>query len=509
MTTARFPRPPKTLATILLVAAGASMTYVAPALGRFRPIRPERALALLSSPFSGTPTVPLVVRFVREEVEPEAREERSDPPAAGGGPGAGPRPVVPRRPGLGAIAEDGPTVPVEDPTGQLGCFFEKLERTEAGEAGAVTRISHFGDSPLTGDMISGDARSRLQKAFGDAGHGFVLAGRPWAWYGHRRVSLDASGWRVLSPILVPGNGGFHGLAGVTFASGGGARTEIGLEKSAFTRLEVTFARQPGGGTLLVSVDGGEEEAVPTGGPARETDSFSRAVPAGGRKVVLRPKGDGEVAVHGVVLENDGPGLVYDALGANGGSVRFLTLLDAAAWEKALALRGSDLVILGYGTNESGTWGIPGPRYRHDYAEVVGRIRRALPGAAILLVAPMDRGVRGESGEIVTMESIPKIVEAQRRAARENGVAFFDTFAAMGGEGTMARWYESEPRLVTADFTHTTFAGSARVARLLVGALGRAYEAWKEARRPQAEVPPEAPVPAAAPAAPGSEVPPGS
>ena len=373
---------------------------------------------------------------------------------------------------------------IEDPTGQLEHFFLKLERTERGEVGAVTRISHFGDSPLTGDLISGDARSRLQAAFGDGGHGFVLAGRPWAWYGHRGVSIEASGWRVLSPLLAPGNAGYHGLAGVTLSSRGEARSEIGLEKRTFTRLEVLFTRQPGGGTLLVSVDGGAAEAVPTAGLERETASFSLAVVAGGRKVVLRSKGDGEVALHGVVLENEGPGVVYDALGANGASVHFLSLLDASSWERALELRRSDLVILGYGTNESGYWENPGARYRRDHTEVIGRIRRALPDAAILLMAPMDRGMRGESGDIVTMPSIPKIVDGQRQAARESGVAFFDTYAAMGGEGTMARWYESEPRLVTGDFTHTTHQGSARIARLLVGALVNAFDAWKEARRPK-------------------------
>lgn len=497
MSDARVPRISKTAATILLVAAGASLTYVAPGLERFRPVRPERAAALLSSPFTGRPTVPLMARVEREPEEPETAAAPSVPAAPGAPAGAPEAPRV-RRPGLGAVAEEGPRVDLEDPTGQLDRFFEKLERTEKGEPGAVTRISHFGDSPLTGDLISGDARARLQNAFGDAGHGFVLVGRPWAWYGHRKVTVEASGWRVLSPILTPGNDGYHGLAGVTFTSRGGATSEVGLEKATFTRLSVTFTRLPGGGTLLVSVDGGEPEAVSTAGPARETAEYVRAVPEGGRRVAVKAKGDGEVAVHGVVLENDGPGLVYDALGANGGSVRFLSLLDEAAWEKSLSLRGSDLVVLGYGTNESGTWGIPGPRYRRDYATVIERIRRALPGAAILLAAPMDRGVRSETGDVVTMPTIPRIVEAQRQAARENGVAFFDTFAAMGGEGTMARWYGSEPRLVTGDFTHTTFAGSARVARLLVGALGRAYEEWKGKRAPRAPVPAATAEPAAGP-----------
>jgi hypothetical protein len=78
-----------------------------------------------------------------------------------------------------------------------------------------------------------------------------------------------------------------------------------------------------------------------------------------------------------------------------------------------------------------------------------------------------------------MPTIPRIVEAQRRIAAEAGCAFFDTFRAMGGEGTMARWYGREPRLVSGDFTHTTKGGSDRVARLLVGAIGEAYQDWME------------------------------
>ena len=46
--------------------------------------------------------------------------------------------------------------------------------------------------------------------------------------------------------------------------------------------------------------------------------------------------------------------------------------------------------------------------------------------------------------------------------------------AMGGAGTMARWYESQPRLVSADFTHPLPAGAARVGGLLDDALMRGY-----------------------------------
>ena len=54
--------------------------------------------------------------------------------------------------------------------GALDAFYEALRRTERGEPGAVTRIVHYGDSPTTADLITGDARRLFQKQFGDAGH---------------------------------------------------------------------------------------------------------------------------------------------------------------------------------------------------------------------------------------------------------------------------------------------------------------------------------------------------
>jgi len=471
---------PKTALVALLVALGASVPYLHPAFSRLRLASAADVSRALGS-FRGESRIPLVRR---NEVPPPAGEAETTGPARAAVPSAAPAfEEGPRRP-----AQASPGTAIEDPAGDLSRFFAALDRVEKGDAGALARISHFGDSPLTGDMISGEARKMLQKRFGDGGPGFVLAGRPWGWYGHRGVALDAKGWTALSPLLTPGNGGHYGLGLVSFSSpSSGALSEVRWEKGRFTRAEVSFTVAPGNGTLLVSVDGGAEEAIRTAGAERRTARFVAAAPDGATRVVLRPKGDGDVTVYGVALETSGPGLVYDALGANGASVHALALADEKGWIESLALRGSDLVILNYGTNESGTEGIAGPRYVRELTGIVGRVRAALPGASVLIMAPMDRAARGPDGEIATLPAIPKIVEAQRKAALESHCAFFDTYRAMGGDGTMARWYRSEPRLVTADFTHTTFAGSDRVARLLVDAL-LAARAAREGPTPPAPAP---------------------
>ncbi len=457
--TDRFPTP---VATALLVALGALVPYLAPGLERLRLVS-SADVARVTGSFRGAPRAPLVKR--NEAAMPVASPVAAQRPPEVAAP---PLPSSPRRP---ASAATPPNVPIEDPSNELGRFFARLEPVEERRAGALVRITHLGDSPLTGDLISGEARKILQAELGDGGPGFVLAAKPWGWYGHQGISIHAKGWEARSPLLSPGNGGHHGLGLVSFTSASGsARSEIRREAGTFTRADVTFTAAPGGGTLLVSLDGGPEEEVSTSAPRRATGHFAASAPGGAGRIVLRPKGDGEVTLHGVVLETGGPGVVYDAVGANGASIHALNLLDEEGWVEALSLRGSDLVILNYGTNESSMEGIGGPRYEREYARTIGRVRRALPGASVLVMAPMDRGVRLADGSVGTMPSIRRLVAIQRRIARENVCAFFDTYAAMGGEGTMGRWYESAPRLVTGDFTHTTKAGSDRVARLLVGAL---------------------------------------
>ena len=85
---------------------------------------------------------------------------------------------------------------LNDPANALDRFFEALQRTESKEPGAVTRILHYGDSPTTADLITGDTRKLLQSRFGDGGHGFCLLGKPWAWYDHNGVSISSSGWDI-------------------------------------------------------------------------------------------------------------------------------------------------------------------------------------------------------------------------------------------------------------------------------------------------------------------------
>ncbi len=147
----------------------------------------------------------------------------------------------------------------------------------------------------------------------------------------------------------------------------------------------------------------------------------------------------------------------------------LRYFEASQWTAALQHEDPALVVLNYGTNESIYPSYVEKQYPDELRQVILRVRTALPKASILLMGPMDRGEL-IGGEIVTPPTLEKLVEVQKRVAAETGCAFFNTFSAMGGAGTMARWYHAQPRLVSADFMHPLPAGAAQVGALFESSL---------------------------------------
>jgi lysophospholipase L1-like esterase len=343
-------------------------------------------------------------------------------------------------------------------------------------------VLHYGDSPTTADLITADIRAGLQAKFGDAGHGFVLPGRPWAWYGHRGVTIQAGGWTYQPASQNPrAADSLHGLGGVNTSGGPGANSKITLPDGTHRKMEVLYLKQPRGGEFQVSAGDQVLLTVSTAAEEKSNGYASVQLPAGTQTVKLSVT-KGKVRVFGVTFEKENPGVVYSSLGLNGVSIQMLArFFPAEHWGDQLQHQRPDLVVVNYGSNEAGFASYVEGYYAKELRTVLERIRTALPNTAILVMSPMDRGERDKSGEIVTMHALPRLVEIQRQIAREQGCAFFDTFHAMGGEGTMAKWYNDKPRLVSADFLHPNPVGAAKVGALLEAALLKDYRRWKGAQ----------------------------
>jgi len=296
-------------------------------------------------------------------------------------------------------------------------------------------------------------------------------------YGHRGVDVHGKGWHIEASSQARARDGIHGLGGVSFEGETGASSHFVLRED-HARVEVQCLRQPGGGVLAVLAEGSLIGKVETEGEEKQPAFEMFPLPAGAREIDLTVE-RGPVRLFGVSFERNGPGVIYNSLGVNGAQVQMvIRSFEKSQWAAELQHERPDLVIVNYGTNESLYADYIERYYPGELREVIRRIRSAVPKASLLVMSPMDRGERDSSGRITTPATLPRLVDIQRRVAEETGCAFFNTFQAMGGPGTMARWYAAEPRLVGADFIHPMPAGAKIVGELLYNALRDGYNEYK-------------------------------
>lgn len=380
---------------------------------------------------------------------------------------------------------------IHDPKGTMELFYDALLRVERGSRTEVVRVLHYGDSPTTADLITADLRASLQEKFGDAGHGTYLIARPWAWYNHRGIDVQAEGWTIQPATLRGAKDGVYGLGGVSFKGNAGAWSRITLKKTGHSRVTVSYFGQPGGGAATLFADGAEIGELDTNSdhPAEAAQAF-RILPET-KKLELRVS-RGAVRLFSFTFAKDSPGVMYDSLGLNGVSaLAFVNHFNAESWAAEMQRATPDLVVVNLGTNESGFANYVDSTYHKDIRGMIRRIRAALPETPLLVMSPMDRGVRAKGGTIDTIPALPRLIAIQAKIAAEEGCAFFNTFEAMGGPGTMGKWYMAEPRLVSADFIHPLPTGGRIVASLLYQAMMRDYNLYKlkVLRRRMAEVRP--------------------
>jgi lysophospholipase L1-like esterase len=383
--------------------------------------------------------------------------------------------------------------PIEDPSGHaMDGFNASLARSEKGAPGAITRVAHYGDSLIVSDFMSSTLRRRFQSRFGDAGHGFVLMAKPWAWYFHQDVShWSAEGWkthRIVNPRIADE---LYGYGGATFrAVEGGVKSTFGTakavagepknEKEAFgrrvSRFDVHYLEQPEGGSFDLLLDGKKVDTVSTrlkAGEPKRLAIKSVRTDDGEHTLEVRAHGGAEARFFGVTLEREVAGVVWDALGVNGGRARILDVNDDGHWAESLRARGPALVILQYGTNESEDTGYPQEQYEATLEAVLKQVKNALPESSCLVIGAMDRAGHGAGG-METRPIIPRLVDSQRKVAFKVGCAFWDTYLSMGGPGAMGRWSKASPKLGGGDLTHPTMAGATLLGDLLYAALMQGY-----------------------------------
>ena len=389
--------------------------------------------------------------------------------------------VEPPTEGTGLASVD-PEHPLIDDSNALDSFYAQLWTLQQHTTPQVVTILHYGDSPTTADLITGDVRALLQERFGDAGHGFNLGAKPWAWYGHRDVDISDKGWDSAQKDAT-GVGrmkaSVYGLGGAIFSGSTGAQTMYTLRDAATapqTAIVVDYLAGESGSLTVAAND----TVIATIDTAGNGPAFRTVPLPAGTKAVKLAVTSGTVKLFGADFRRGDDGVMYDSLGLNGATTTVISrTFDAAAWTAELQAAKPSLIVINYGTNESQFGGLVDTLDK-ELRLAIDKTRAAAPGVPILIMSPMDRGEGSPTAGIHTNPQIPKIVAIQQRVAADTRCAFFNTYLAMGGDGTMARWYAAEPRLITADLIHPTPQGAEYVAQLFTGGLYDGFDRWKRA-----------------------------
>jgi lysophospholipase L1-like esterase len=357
----------------------------------------------------------------------------------------------------------------------------------------MARVALFGDSHTAGDFMSGQLRRRFQAHFGDGGHGFISAGRPWRSFRHDNVDSGGDGpwqaWRQAHGRTRDLPDHLLGLAGVAIESRAGGAVAwvatadtgaVGREASFF---EVFYLAHPGGGQFTLRLNDQMIGRLSTRAAVPRPAYHQLRAELGSHELKLETQGRGLVRIFGFVVETDGPGVVVDAMGINGARITALTGWDSIMFSDNLARREPNLVVLWYGANAVGDGWNGMEQYERWVAEAIEVVHQAVPDAACLLIAPPDMA-RARLEDPVMSGTPPVLMELiarQRSAAHAAGCGYYDLFAAMGGANAHRYWAQSTPPLASGDGIHYTPAGYAVMGDLLFRALMEGYQAFRAER----------------------------
>jgi len=342
---------------------------------------------------------------------------------------------------------------------ELQAFFSGALRSRS--SGEVIRILHYGDSQIENDRMTALLRYRFQKVFGGSGVGMVpavplysgnLAFRQQTegeWirhtgFGRRDTTLDHACFGTMAcytEVPLPGEGDYPSLE-FSFIEGRRA--------SEFSALHYNDTIAD---TLILAAGGYSELAVELPfSPDKVKMNFDMT--EGGR-------------IYGISFDPLA-GVQVDNIAMRGSSGLELSGLDEELMDTMLQALNPGLIIMQFGGNM-----VPYVKnvafYTKALRRELGYLKRLCPGVAIVVIGPSDMSAR-VNGRYTTYEKLEPVRDAMRDAALESGCAFWDMYAAMGGEQSIRNFVLADPPLARPDHVHFTPRGANLMAGMFFEAV---------------------------------------
>ncbi|MFB6457535.1 hypothetical protein ACE38W_19850 [Chitinophaga sp. Hz27] len=351
----------------------------------------------------------------------------------------------------------------------MHAFLQALAELKAGKRKKV-RIAYFGDSMIEGDLITGDLRDSLQLFFGGQGVGFVPITSVVASFRTTITHTFSKDWTDYSYKKDPPANINLGLSGHTFVPSSSSWAKYSpVKKPRLDKFdEVAVLYGPAGNTGITVND----KAYTLSGNAT-VNRLDLRLDSGQQGMTIKYASGAQSSLYGVCFESDN-GIYVDNYSFRGISGVELGHLSADMVKKMQEERPYDLVVLHYGANvlwkpelTDYSW------YERPMTKVMDALRNDFPGTSFLIIGTADKSYR-KGDHYVTAPGVEALLSVQHELAAQHGTAYWNLYAAMGGEGSMVKWVESENPGANKDYTHFNRLGASKVAALLYKAIMNEY-----------------------------------
>jgi len=374
-----------------------------------------------------------------------------------------------------------------DSLGLLGKFFDALYKTEKKEG--ITRIAYFGDSMIEGDLITQTLRATLQSIFGGNGVGFVPVFSKTGDFRRTIHSKYSTNWSCYSYLEKKGYKNF-GISGFVFNPNilykemlndtiinkaiswvqFSAPSDTYYRLRNFEKARLFYGKSDSKNYLRVDYDT-VKKFMPINGSNYVNDltlHFKNPI----RKISYNFFIDTLTDVYGFSFEGE-DGVYLDNFSVRSNSGLPILSIPANILKGMNDYLNYNLVVLQYGLNVSSPEARNFSWYEQGMIKVINHIKNCMPNADILIVSVGDRSQKVGT-EMETMSSIPFLVEAQRKIAKETHCSF----QTMGGQNSMVQWVDTIPSMANKDYTHFNYRGAERIGNLISDKLLNEYEIYK-------------------------------
>jgi lysophospholipase L1-like esterase len=360
----------------------------------------------------------------------------------------------------------------DDPRYHLKSFYLALENADTEQV----RVVHYGDSQIEEDRITNLLREELQKQYGGGGvgllplHQTIPTSSLKQWISINGAVQSTQGGPKRYLIYGPGSmrlnkGRNYGAMGQVAAMNNDfvpGSQSIVMNIAPYTKTLTTYHYFNQIRILADNISATITQPENQNPTTIIKGSAIFSVPDSTSKCKIHLNGLGHI--YGISLEKT-TGVIVDNIPMRGCSGTIFTRMDSLALSNFYAESNTKLIIMQYGGNM-----VPGMKsetaletYIEKMRKEVRFLRNCAPQASILFIGPSDMSTR-INGSMATYPIVPKMDRLLAKMAKEEQIAYWSMFEAMGGEGSMIEWRKSG--LAGSDYVHFTRSGANKIGNML-------------------------------------------